>query len=104
MEVPEPSPPSPFGPRRRKVDYAALNSPLMRIPNMSVAAARGLMDCGIEYVDDLRGRCPEALFEDWAAKQAQPNEALRAYFRMATFYAEQPDADAEAFQPWKWQS
>ena len=31
-------------PKKKKVDYAALNSPFMRIPRMSVPAARALLE------------------------------------------------------------
>jgi hypothetical protein len=36
-----------FKKKKKKVDYEALNSALMRIPRMDVAAVRSLIDVGI---------------------------------------------------------
>ena len=50
--------------KKKKVDYAALNSAFMRIAGMKVDAARALLDLGFHEAYELRGRDPEALFAD----------------------------------------
>lgn len=47
---------------KKKVDYAALESPFMRIPRMNVRAARALLDLGFKEVYQLRGRDPDSIF------------------------------------------
>ena len=50
--------------KKKKVDYEALNSALMRIPRMDVVAARSLINIGIREIFELQGRAPEVLFEE----------------------------------------
>ena len=88
--------------KRKKVDLAALQSPLKRIPGMDIASVRDLLDIGIREVEDLRGRSPEALFEDILNLREQ-TPADRLYsLRMAVYYAETDDPDPRLLQPWKW--
>ncbi len=69
--------------KKKKVDYEALNSPLMRIPRMDIATARNLIDLGIGEIYELQGRAPEVLFEEARLKnQDMPDDRMR-YFRMA---------------------
>lgn len=92
-----------FEPRKKKkVDYEALNSALMRIPRMDVAAARDLMDLGIREIYDLQGRAPEALMEDARAKNPEiPQDRIR-YFRMAVYYAECESPETGRLHPDAW--
>ena len=92
-----------LGPKRKKkVDYEALNSPLMQIPRMSVEATRNLLDLGIREVFHLQGRAPEVLFEE----ASQKNESLPAdrvrFFRMAVYYAECEKPEASKMHPNEW--
>ena len=57
--------------KKKKVDYEALNSALMRIPRMDVAAARNLIDMGIREIYQLQGRAPEVLLEEARARTRQ---------------------------------
>jgi hypothetical protein len=67
--------------KKKKVDYEALNSPLMRIPRMDVATARNFIDIGIFEIYELQGRAPEVLFEEAQLKnQDIPDDRMR-YFR-----------------------
>lgn len=88
--------------RKKKVDYEALNSPLMQIPRMSVEATRNLLDLGIRDVFQLQGRAPEVLFEE----ASQKNESLPAdrvrFFRMAVYYAETMEPDPRQLHPDFW--
>lgn len=88
--------------QKKKVDYEALQSGLMRIPGMDVAAARNLIDLGIRDSFELQGRAPEVLFEDARLKNpAIPADRIR-YFRMAVYFAETPDPDSAKMHPDFW--
>ena len=88
--------------KKKKVDYEALNSPLMRIPRMDVAVARNFIDIGIREIYELQGRAPEVLFEEAKRKNDDlPDDRIR-YFRMAVYYAESPDPDQSKLHPDEW--
>lgn len=88
--------------KKKKVDYEALNSALMRIPRMDVAVARDLIDLGIHEIYELQGRAPEILFEETIRKNAEiPADRIR-YFRMAVYYAECESPEAAKLHPDAW--
>ena len=88
--------------KKKKVDYEALNSPLMRIPRMDVATARNFIDIGIREIYELQGRAPEVLFEEAKRKSDDmPDDRIR-YFRMAVYFAENPDPDRSKMHPDEW--
>jgi hypothetical protein len=88
--------------KKKKVDYEALSSALMRIPRMDVAAARNLLDLGIREIYDLQGRAPEILFEEVRKKNEEvPSDRIR-YFRMAVYYAETETPDVSKLHPDAW--
>lgn len=87
---------------KKKADYEALNSALMRIPRMNVAAARDLINLGITETFQLRGRAPEIIFEEAKSKNhAIPADRIR-YFRMAVYYAENSDPEPRKLHPDAW--
>jgi hypothetical protein len=88
--------------KKKKVDYEALNSALMRIPRMDVAAARNFIDIGIQEIYELQGRAPEVLFEEAKLKDSNIPEDRIRYFRMAVYYAENPDPDHAKMHPDEW--
>ena len=88
--------------KKKKVDYEALNSPLMRIPRMDIATARNLIDIGIGEIYELQGRAPEVLFEEARLKnQDMPDDRMR-YFRMAVYNAETAEPDHTKMHPDEW--
>ena len=88
--------------QKKKVDYEALNSPLMRIPRMNVETARNLMDIGVKDIFQLQGRAPEALFEDALSRTITiPPDRIR-YFKMAVYYAEHSNPDKSKLHPDAW--
>lgn len=94
-------------PRRRQekeeVDYEALHSSLMQIPNLSVFVARYLLDLGFHEPNELKGRSPEVLFEDLLKLRPEaPIDCLYA-FRMAIYYSETPSPNPQMLKPWVWQ-
>jgi hypothetical protein len=91
-----------FVQKKKKVDYEALNSALMRIPRMDVAAVRNLLDLGIREIYDLQGRAPEILLDEASRKNADiPADRIR-YFRMAVYYAESDAPDTSKLHPDAW--
>ena len=88
--------------KKKKVDYEALNSSLMRIPRMDVAAARSLINIGIREIYDLKGRAPEILFEEVRQKNEGISVDQIRYFRMAVYYAECESPEASRLHPSEW--
>lgn len=88
--------------KKKKVDYEALNSALMRIPRMDVAAARSLINVGIREIYDLSGRAPEVLFDEARKKNSEiPDDQIR-YFRMAVYFAETDQPESSKMHPDSW--
>jgi hypothetical protein len=73
---------------KKKVDYEALQSPLMRIPKMDIAATRSLIDLGIKEIYELKGRDPNILHEEASRINEEINDYSIRYFRLAVYYAE----------------
>jgi hypothetical protein len=91
-----------FKKKKKKVDYEALNSALMRIPRMDVAAVRSLIDVGIREIYDLKGRAPDILLEEARRKNTEiPDDQIR-YFRMAVYYAESESPEVSKLHPDEW--
>ncbi len=89
--------------KEKKIDYAALDSPFMRIPKMDVATARDLLDLGFTYPHELAGRSPEALYSDLLRLKPKTPDTRLLYFRMAVYYAETPEPESAKMNPWAWQ-
>ena len=88
--------------KKKKVDYEALNSALMRIPRMDVAAARNLIDLGIREIYELQGRAPEVLMEEARAKNDDiPDDRIR-FFRMAVYFAETEEPETNRLHQDAW--
>lgn len=88
--------------KKKKVDYEALNSALMRIPRMDVAAARNLIDIGVREIYQLQGRAPEVLLEESQRKDDSiPADRIR-FFRMAVYFAECPEPEPSKLHPDEW--
>lgn len=105
FERPDAPPPS-RGRGKKKTDFAALQSPFMRVPYMRIEVARGFLDMGIRQLYELQGRSPEALFEQLKAKSSQtvwPTDTL-AYIRLAVYCADHTDAqrDRDKLHPHAW--
>ena len=88
--------------KKKKIDYEALNSSLMRIPRMDVAAARSLINIGIHEIYELKGRAPEILFEEARQKNVEISVDQIRYFRMAVYFAECGTPEASRLHPSEW--
>ena len=90
------------GKKKKKVDIEALRAPLKRIPGMNISTVRDLMDLGFQDTDELRGRSPEAIFEDIRLhKPETPGDRLH-FLRMAVYFAETDEPDPQLLEAWKW--
>jgi hypothetical protein len=74
--------------KKKKVDYEALQSSLMRIPKMDIAVTRALIDLGVKEIYDLKGRDPIILYEEARKKNREINDYSIRYFRLAVYYSE----------------
>lgn len=77
-----------LNPKKKKVDYAALNSPFMRIPKMKVEGARALLDLNFKEIYELKGRAPEAMFDDLNKNRIKVDKSLLAMFISAVDFAD----------------
>ena len=77
--------------KKKKTDYAALNSPFMRIPKMRLEAARALLDLKFKEIYELKGRAPEAIFEDLKKIRIKTDADMLNYFKIAVDFAEKED-------------
>ena len=73
---------------KKKVDYEALQSPLMRIPKMDIAVTRSLIDLGIKEIYELKGRDPNILHAEASRINEEINDYSIRYFRLAVYYSE----------------
>jgi len=89
--------------KKKKVDYEALNAPLMQIPGMKVDVVRALLNADIREIYELSGRAPEVLFEESRSRNPELSPAILPYFRMAVYYAENDPPDASRMTPQAWQ-
>ncbi len=96
-------PPEPVRKKKKKVDYEALNAPLMRIPGMKVEGARALINAGVSEIYELSGRSPEVLFEESARRDPEQPEGLLPFFRLAVYYAEAEDPDPALLNTRSWE-
>jgi len=82
-------------PKKKKIDHEALQSSFMKIPQMKVDIARGLLDAGITESFELSGRAPEVIVE--SILSAQPKLAtipdLKERIAVAIYYAESPNPE-----------
>lgn len=87
----------------KKKDHEALQSPFMRIPQMKIDVARGLLDIGIRQVYQLEGRAPESLLAEIQKRRIEPlHDDVIAYLRMAVYFAENQPPDATKLYPTEW--
>ncbi len=74
--------------KKKKVDYAALASPFMRIKGMRVEAARALLDLKFKEIYELKGRSAEAIFEDLKKIRLKADSYILDSFKIAVEFSE----------------
>ena len=76
---------------------------LQVIPGIGPNMERDLHDLGIREVGDLRGRNPEALYEELIRLRGCHQDRCVLYvFRCAVYYASHRTHDPELLKWWNW--
>jgi nucleotidyltransferase/DNA polymerase involved in DNA repair len=77
--------------------------PLQSLPGVGPKLAGKLRELGVNSVEDLRGRDPEALYARLMELRGEHVDRRVLYvFRCAVHAAENPEAEGEALQWWSW--
>ena len=76
---------------------------LTRIPGVGPAIASDLYLLGIRDAGQLRGRNPEALYDELCERRGQKLDRCVLYtFRCAVYFASETKHDPELLQWWNW--
>ena len=76
--------------KKKKIDYEALHSSFMQIPQMKTEIARGLLDAGFNKGYELVGRAPEVVIEQILTQHPELKTIpdLRERVRLAIYFVE----------------
>jgi len=78
-------------------------SEFQRIPGVGPKLAAKLAELGVQGLDDLAGRSPEALYRQLGdLRQAHIDRCVLYVFRCAVYFAKTPNPDAEKLKWWAW--
>ena len=69
---------------------------------MNIQTVRDLLDLGFRDIDELRGRSPEAIFQDICSIKPHTAGDRLQFLRMAVYFAESDDPDPQLLEAWKW--
>lgn len=76
---------------------------LRRIPGIGPSLAQDLLSLGIRRVSDLKGRDPQAMYDQLCNVSGQHQDRCVLYtFRCAVYYASTPKPDPEKLKWWNW--
>ena len=76
---------------------------LRRIPGVGATIAQDLRNLGIQRIEDLRGRDPQALYDRLCALQGTHVDRCMLYvLRCAVYYASEFPHDPERLKWWSW--
>ena len=82
---------------------AAALRDLRRIPGVGPTIADDLWRLGIRRVDELRGRDPQALYDDLCRDQGMHVDRCMLYvLRCAVYFASEERHDPELLRWWSW--
>lgn len=80
-----------------------MKTDLITIPYVGKNTKHDLLDMGITCVEDLKGKNPEELYlKDCLVKGFQDDRCQLYVFRMAVYYAENTEYQAEKLKWWYW--
>ena len=80
-----------------------MKTELTTIPNVGKRTKEAMMNIGITCVEDLKGKDPEQLYiQDCLTKGFQEDRCALYVFRMAVYYAEHTEWEAEKLKWWYW--
>ena len=76
---------------------------LQEIPGIGPSLAADLRSLGVREVAELRGRDPQALYDQLCEKTGQRQDPCVLYtFRCAVYYASESKHDPELLKWWNW--
>jgi hypothetical protein len=79
-------------------------SELQQIPGVGPSIAGDLHGIGITRIQDLKGKSPQALYDQLCAVTGQKHDRCILYvFRCAVYYASHAKHDPEKLKWWNWQ-
>ena len=79
-------------------------SELQQIPGVGPSIAGDLQGIGIHRIQDLKGKSPQALYDQLCAATGQKHDRCILYvFRCAVYYASHARHDPEKLKWWNWQ-
>jgi len=82
-----------------------LKNNLQEIPGVGNSISKDLCDLGIKTVSDLKGRNPQALFDELGKlRKAGIDRCVLYVFRCAVYYAENKRHDPELLKWWNWKN
>lgn len=80
-----------------------MKTDLIHIPNVGKSIKQDLLNIGIQYIEDLKGKNPEELYQkSCKVKGFQEDRCLLYVFRMAVYYAENEKREEEKLKWWYW--
>lgn len=84
-------------------ERAAALRDFRRIPGVGPSVAGDLWGLGFRRVEELRGRDPQAMYDDLCVLQGTHVDRCMLYvFRCAVYFAEEPDPEPEKLNWWWW--
>ncbi|HBH36399.1 MAG TPA: pathogenicity locus [Gammaproteobacteria bacterium] len=79
------------------------HKPLLQIPGVGSKFVEKFAQLGIDSIDDLKGRDPLALYQQYCDLCGGKVDRCVLYvFRSAIYYAEHNQHDAEKLKWWNW--
>ena len=88
-------------PQELKADMKELQT----IPGVGKSISRDLLDLGIRTISDLKGRRPEALYNELCSIQGtQVDRCMLYVFRCAVYFATEENHDPELLKWWNWKN
>lgn len=80
-----------------------MSQDLKNIPGIGKNIEQHLFNIGIRNIDNLKGKNPEELFyEDCEYHGQQMDKCLLYVYRLAVYYAENEEREAEKLKWWYW--
>lgn len=78
-------------------------SDLQKIPGVGKSIEQDLFNIGIRKISDLKGKNPEQLYkQDCLFKGCQDDKCILYVFRLAVYFAENDQHEAEKLKWWYW--
>lgn len=80
-----------------------MTTDLLKIPGVGSNMKQHLVNIGYNFVEDLVGQDPEAIYKkDCLFQQTQVDRCALYVYRLAVYFAETKNPDPDKLQWWKW--